>query len=167
MMAALETAALWGAALGSGVMAGVYFTFSAFVMRALASLPRGQGAAAMNAINRVILASPFMVLFFGTTVLGLGLAIAGWSQWSAPGAAALLGGGLIYVIGMFVSTAAFNVPLNDALAAADPETSAGEELWARYLQVWTRWNHARTVASLLACALFLAALTAKATGVES
>ena len=162
MMAALETAALWAAALGTGVMAGVYFTFSAFVMRALASLPRGQGAAAMNAINRVIVASPFMVLFFGTTTLGLGLAIAGWSRGAAPGSGALLGGGLIYVVGMFVSTAAFNVPLNDALAAADPESQAGDEQWARYLRDWTQWNHARTVASLLACALFVLALTAKA-----
>jgi uncharacterized membrane protein len=35
------------AALGCGVVAGVFFAFSAFVMRALASLPALQGIAAM------------------------------------------------------------------------------------------------------------------------
>jgi uncharacterized membrane protein len=39
------------AALGCGVVAGVFFAFSAFVMRALARLPAQQGIAAMQAIN--------------------------------------------------------------------------------------------------------------------
>jgi uncharacterized membrane protein len=54
----------------------------------------------------------------------------------------------------------FNVPLNNALAAADPASPEAASLWARYLTDWTLWNHVRTVASTAACALFIAALAA-------
>ncbi|MCM3038038.1 DUF1772 domain-containing protein [Bacillus pumilus] len=53
------------------------------------------------------------------------------------------------------------MPLNDALAAADPATAQGAALWTRYLHDWTRWNHVRTVASAVACACFIAALAAR------
>jgi len=38
-------------ALGCGLIAGVFFAFSAFVMKALARLPPAQGIAAMQSIN--------------------------------------------------------------------------------------------------------------------
>jgi uncharacterized membrane protein len=41
----------FGTALGCGLIAGVFFAFSTFVMPALARLPAAQGIAAMNAIN--------------------------------------------------------------------------------------------------------------------
>jgi uncharacterized membrane protein len=39
------------AALGGGLMTGLFFVFSAFMMTALARLPAGQGMAAMQSIN--------------------------------------------------------------------------------------------------------------------
>jgi uncharacterized membrane protein len=38
-------------ALGCGLVAGIFFTFSNFVMKSLARLPSAQGIAAMQAIN--------------------------------------------------------------------------------------------------------------------
>ena len=43
------------------------------------------------------------------------------------------------------------------LAAAEADA-----VWSRYLTVWTRWNHARTIACTLACGLFIAAIVALA-----
>jgi uncharacterized membrane protein len=37
--------------LGSGLIAGVFFAFSTFVMKALARLPAAHGIAAMQSIN--------------------------------------------------------------------------------------------------------------------
>lgn len=152
----------WAGAIGFGVMAGVYFTFSTFVMRALAALPRHEGVASMASINEVILSSAFMPLFWGTSILGL--LAAGWSiaQWGQPGSWALLAGGVVYVLGMFAVTAAGNVPLNEALAAVDPTSSEAATLWSHYLSRWTLYNHVRTVASALASGLFVAALLARA-----
>ena len=37
----------------------------------------------------------------------------------------MIAGGLLYVVGMFVVTMVFNVPLNNALAAVDPASPEG------------------------------------------
>ncbi|MEM9462687.1 MAG: anthrone oxygenase family protein [Myxococcota bacterium] len=160
MMSLVANIGTWAAAIGCGVMAGIYFAFSTFVMKALAGIPRTAGIAAMQSINEVIVSSAFLPLFFGTSLLGAGLA--GWSltQWGGPGASLLLVGGLVYVLGMFVCTAVFNVPLNDALAAVEPDGFGSAELWSAYLERWTLWNHVRTVASAVACGLFIAAIVA-------
>lgn len=114
----------------------------------------------MKSINKVILSSDFMPLFGGTTLAALVLAIWGMSRWGTPGAPILVTGCLIYVLAMFGVTAAFNVPLNEALDAVDPTTTEAANLWEDYLVVWTRWNHARTVGSLSASALLLVAARA-------
>jgi uncharacterized membrane protein len=57
------------AAIGAGLMAGVYFAFSGFIMRSLDQLGAVPATDAMNAINEVILRSWFMALFFGSTLL--------------------------------------------------------------------------------------------------
>jgi uncharacterized membrane protein len=107
------------AALGSGLVGGVFFAFSTFVMRALARVPAAQGIAAMQSIN---------------------------------GAAYILAGSLLYLVGTVGVTIGFNVPLNNALAAVKPDSAEGANLWRHYLVRWTAWNHVRTVAALAAAA---------------
>jgi uncharacterized membrane protein len=146
---------LWFCALGCGLIAGLYFAFSAFIMAALARLGPAQGAAAMNAINVDIQRSLFMPLFLGTTLVSallVGLAL----LWGGPGWELTVAGGLVYVPGMFLCTMFFNVPLNNEL-----ETTPTDAVWARYLTRWTRYNHVRTVASTVASALYIAALLAR------
>jgi uncharacterized membrane protein len=150
------TAVLWFLALGSGLIGGVFFAFSTFIMRAFSRLPAGQGAAAMNAIDSTILKSLFMPIFSGTAFVSLALGVVSLFRLGQSGAILAVAAGALYFTGMFVVTMAFNVPLNNALAAADPASVA--DVWARYLKDWTLWNHVRTVASLIACGLFIAAL---------
>ena len=52
---------------------GIYFTFSVFVMSSLNQIAANQAIEAMNSINRVILKSGFMPLFFGSCIVALGL----------------------------------------------------------------------------------------------
>ena len=142
---------LWFCALGCALLGGLYFAFSAFIMTALAQIGPA-GIAAMNSINAVILRSWFMPFFIGTTLACAVLAVAGVLSAGDPRRLFMAGGGILYVAGMFGVTMFFNVPLNNALATAGPET------WPRYLATWTRWNHVRTLASMGAAALFIAAL---------
>lgn len=90
-------AAIWTSAIAFAVMAGVYFSFSSFVMRSLAALPAAQGIASMQSINKVILSSGLMPLFWGTTLAALALAISGATQWATPGAPLAVLGGLLYL----------------------------------------------------------------------
>ena len=149
---------LWFSAVGCGLMAGVYFTFSTFVMRALNEVGAAAGTAAMQSINVVILRSPFMPLFFATTISGAALVVIALMRWGEAGSGFALAGGVIYVVGMFVLTAAFNVPLNDRLATVSAGSSETVEMWTVYLRDWTRWNHVRTLASGLSCILFIQAI---------
>ena len=58
-----------------------------------------------------------MPIFLGTTLTSAALAVIALFSCGEPGAAAMLAGGVPYVLGMFVVTIIFNVSLNDALAA--------------------------------------------------
>ena len=160
-MAHIITLLLWFCAIGTGLIGGLYFAFSAFIMTALGRIEPAAGISAMNAINVTIVQSLFMPVFLGTTLASLALAVLAVFRWSAPGAAFMLAGGALYVIGMFVLTMVFNVPLNNALAAVDPASADGAALWTRYLRDWTLWNHVRTIASLGACGLFIGAIAAR------
>ncbi len=146
------------AVLGSALVAGFFFSFSAVNMKALGRLPAEQGIAAMQSINIVVLNPWFFTAFFGTAVACVILAAYATFHWHAPSATYLLAGSVLYLGGVILVTILFNVPLNDALAVVKPESAAGAELWTRYLTVWTVWNHVRTVAPLLAASSFLMAL---------
>jgi uncharacterized membrane protein len=148
----------FGAALGCGVMAGAFFVFSAFVMRALARLPPAQGIAAMQSINVLAVTPLFMTAMFGTAAACLVLAVSALFAWRQPGAGHLLTGSLFYVVGTALVTIVFNVPRNDALAAVDPASPEGARLWADFVVSWTAWNHVRTIAALVAAALLTVAL---------
>jgi uncharacterized membrane protein len=141
------------AAISAGLMAGVYFAFSAFIMRSFDQLRAAQAADAMNAINEVILRSWFMPLFFGSTVLYAVLAGLAVFDAGLSGRWLLFATSLIYVIGMFLCTVFFNVPLNNRLKDAGRDDNAIAETWTLYFKYWTRWNHLRTVCSLAALIL--------------
>lgn len=144
-------------ALGSGLIAGVFFIFSVAIMRALERVPGGM--AAMQSINVVILNPMFLGVFMGTALLCLVLAILSIVRWSDSGSVWLLAGTLLYLVGSIGVTMIFNVPLNNALMTATPETA--DAVWKNYLSTWTMWNHVRTVASLAASASFILAISGR------
>ncbi len=141
------------AALGCGLIAGVFFAFSTFVMKALAQQPTAQGIATMQAINITVINPWFMTVFLGTVIACIGSAIATLLNWDRPNAIYLLIGSLLYLVGTFGVTIVCNVPLNEALAIVDPNSPDGATLWAKYLTNWRFWNHVRTVAAIAASAL--------------
>lgn len=160
MRAPIVTGLLWLSAIGAALICGVFFAFSTFIMTALDRAGQAHGMAAMNWINTTILRSLFMPLFLGSTLTSAALVVLAIIHWNdgAGIAGICLAGGLLYVLGTFVSTMVFNVPLNNALAVADPASAASADIWRRYLKEWTFWNHVRTLASLIAAILFTYAL---------
>ena len=146
------------AVLGCGLMAGLFFAFSVAVMKALARLPAAEGMAAMQSINVVILNPVFLATFLGTAAACVVVLVASFMRWHEAGAVYLLVGSALYLVGTFLVTAVFNVPMNDALASValgDPEAASR---WAAYLAGWTAWNHVRTVTATAAAASLTIAL---------
>ena len=131
-------------ALSAATVGGVFFGFSSFVMKALAQLPAAQGVAAMQRINTVVINPWFMGVFMGTLLLSIACMVAALMT----GSVALLAAGLLYAVGTFGVTVAFNVPRNNQLARLDATTSEAAAYWPAYVREWTRWNHVRTGAAL-------------------
>jgi uncharacterized membrane protein len=59
--------------LGCGIVGGVFFAFSSFVMTALGRLPAAEGMAAMRSINRVAVKPLFMAGTAASALLMAGL----------------------------------------------------------------------------------------------
>ena len=91
-------------ALGCGLIAGVFFAFSSFVMKALARLQPAQGVGAMQAINVAAVTPAFMAALFGTAVVCSILAVWAFFAWDERFAPYLLVGSLLYLVGTIVLT---------------------------------------------------------------
>ena len=134
--------------IGSGIIGGVFFAFSTFVMKALTQLPASQGIAAMQRINVVVLNPIFLVVFVGTALVAGASAVASFFPWSPPRSPWLLASGLLYLVGSFLVTTAFNVPRNDRLARLESDSPEASAYWPVYVREWSRWNYVRTAASI-------------------
>lgn len=147
-------------AVSAGLVGGVFFAFSNFVMKALGRLRPSEGAAAMQSINITVITPTFMTALFGTGLASLVLIGWGLADLDEPYAGWLIAGGAIYLIGEIGLTGGYHVPRNNALARVDPESDEGARIWRTYLVEWTRMNHVRALAGLAASALFAVALQA-------
>lgn len=135
----------------AGGMTGVFLAFSTSVLPGLDALEAGQSVPAMQSMNDKILNPLFLTTFTGVPVAavtaGAALLVIGER---AAGLVFLLAAAA-YILGAFLPTAAVNVPLNNALAAAG--TPAGPEeaarAWAGFSPRWQAWNRLRTAAGAL------------------
>ena len=156
-MTGLPYAATLATALGCGLVAGVFFAFSSFVMPALKRLPASEGVDAMQSINRLAVTPLFMTALFGTALAALALvAYAVLASGDRP-TALLLAAGALYVLGATGVTMAGNVPLNNELENLDAQQATAGS-WQRWVTSWTAWNHVRTLAALAAAAALIVAL---------
>ena len=96
-------------ALGCGLVGGMFFAFSTFIMKALDRLPPAQGIAAMQSINLTVINPLFMAAFFGTAATCASVTISSLFSWHRPGGGFLLAGGLVYLFGTILVTILFNV----------------------------------------------------------
>ena len=139
------------------VVGGVFLAFSDFIMRSLGRAEAAAGVEVMQAINREVFRYVFMPLFLGMAAVSS--FILGYASLflAGPAAALIMAAAGLYIVGVFGVTVAVNVPLNNRLAAMDPD--AAQPFWRRtYLPRWTVWNSVRAVASLSAAGCLLSAL---------
>ena len=154
----LITAGTVAAAVGCALVAGLLFAFSTSVMPALRQRPAAEGIAVMQTINSTILNPLFGLVFGGTTVLCLVLAVTAPFTTDESHATLRGIGSALYVVGVFVETMVVNVPMNNALDAVDPAGDEGASYWRTYLRRWTAWNHVRALAGTAASAMLVVSL---------
>ncbi|ARP69699.1 DUF1772 domain-containing protein [Streptomyces pluripotens] len=145
--------------LGTGLIAGVFFGLSTFVMRGLATLPPAQGVAAMNAINLAAMRPAFMTVFMGAAVLSSLIAVVTFVVWPDEAKVELLLGSALYLFGVFGLTLVANAPRDDRLARLTVGAPEATVYWPVYVREWMFWNHVRTAASAASALVYLLALT--------
>jgi uncharacterized membrane protein len=145
-------------ALGCATSGGALFAFSSFVMPALDRLPAPQAIAAMQSINLLAVTPVFMTALFGSGLLCVALIVVALAGFDEPYAGYLLAGALVYLIGIPGLTMAYNVPRNNALERLDRASSDAAGHWARFLREWTRANHVRAAAGIVASGLLIGAV---------
>ncbi len=155
----LLSAATITTAVGCAIIGGAFFAFSTFVMKALARLPAAQGIRAMQSINVTVINPWFLGVFVGMALACAALAVVSILSWTDAGARLRLAGCILYAVGCFGVTMAFNVPRNDAMAKLDPEAAESVPAWERYVDEWTMWNTVRTIAAIAGSAALVAGLT--------
>ena len=139
------------------LIAGVFLSFSDFIMRGLAQAPGTAGPTSMVVINRTVFHSIFMVLFIG--LLALSVALALLALWHLDGIAMslVLAGSFSYGLGVFAVTGFGNVPMNNRLGAMSGSKEETAIYWLDYVQRWTRLNNIRSAASSIAAIAWLIA----------
>lgn len=113
----------------------------------------------MQTINVTVLNRGFLGLFMGTALICLTLGVISIAEWETAHSPYLLGGAVAYIGGTWLVTIAGNVPLNNNLAELDRDDPESLEVWAHYLERWTRLNSQRAGAAMCASTLFLIGLT--------
>jgi len=135
--------------LGAALMSGTFFAFSAFVMPALNRLEPQHAIEAMKSINIKVINPLFLTAFIGTALTCLAIAAFSLTQeMPMQDRMMLIAVEVLYLGATVLLTVKGNVPLNNALAKADPHPEDAKSIWDSYQRPWTRLNHIRTIAPL-------------------
>ena len=143
--------------LSAALVAGVFQSFSDFIMKALVATKPAGGAEAMQHINQTVFRSVFLVMMLGLAPLTMGLAAYAYYHLDGARQAWIIAGAIVYATSVFGVTMLGNVPMNNRLAKLDAALEETTPYWRTYGVQWTRWNHVRTLGSLATAACFLLA----------
>jgi uncharacterized membrane protein len=157
----LEIATTTGA-VGAGVVGGVLFGFSSFVMTALDRLPGDRAIEAMQSIDRHAPSPTFMTAMFGTAGVATLLGVDGVQRLDEPDGRLLTLGASAYLASLLV-TVAYHVPRNVRLGRLATPAADAASIWRSHSRSWTRANHLRTALAIAAAALFTVAAGAHET----
>ena len=133
-----------------GLIAGVFYIFACCVMPALARSDDRVYVEVMRNINDVIQNPVFFLSFMGALLL---TAVSSWQLRGQPYRWWVWAALAAYALG-FLTTMAFNIPLNDDLANMTDPTAAREH----FEDPWVAWNVVRAGLSTVALGCLARAL---------
>ena len=154
----MKTLTLVVAIVSTGLMAGIFFTWSNAVKPGIGTLDDMTYMKAFQAMNRLILNPLFYIVFILPV---LSIAISTYMSFGSTKEYVfelLLTATLIYCLGVFLVTIAGNIPLNELLEHTDLEKISQIELSDLRGKIETKWNSfnlVRTISSFIAFVLLV------------
>ena len=143
--------------LSTALLAGVFQSFSDFVMRGLLRAAPAGGIDSMQQLNRTVFRSVFLATFFALVPISIAFGIYAWFALDGAAKSLIIAAAIIYLPFVFIVTAAGNVPMNERLDKMDPASPEAATYWSVYGRVWTRWNTLRTLGSIATAGCYLLA----------
>jgi uncharacterized membrane protein len=154
------------ATLSTGLVAGVFYAYSVSVDLGLAAQPDASYVATMQEINDRIQNPLFFASFFGAVLFVLAALVVHLPGRGSGRFPLIALASLLNIVGGFRLTAIVKVPMNDRLAAIDPDAPARVLSQARdaYEGPWNLWNGVRAVFSTLSFAALVWACLLRGSG---
>lgn len=145
----------------TGLMAGLFYSWSISVTRGLALLPDREYLAAFQQLNRAILNPLFLFAFMGLAIL---LPVTTGLHYHRPPSAAfglLIAASALYLIGVLGITMFGNVPMNESLDAFNIDTATPAQLAAKRAAFEDRWNFLNDIRTVCCLGSFILTVIAR------
>ena len=160
----MKTTLLIIAILSTGLMAGLFYSWSISVTTGLAKLTDENYLRAFQSMNRAIINPAFLIVFMGLTFMLPLLSYLYYQIDSSLQFKYILSATLFYVLGVIAVTILGNIPLNNSLEALKIDQMSLEQMKTfrqGFEKPWNKLNMIRTFSSALAFACKLIGLECK------
>ena len=136
-----ETIILALAILLTGLMAGIFFTWSNAVKPGIGKLSDIEYLRALQSMNRVILNNAFKIIFLGAIIAVALVPIFYFNLYPKNIFWLFVFTLVIYWIGVFGVTVSGNIPLNEILDKTNLESITSEEIKTLRKSIEVKWNN--------------------------
>ena len=136
-----ETIILALAILLTGLMAGIFFTWSNAVKPGIGKLSDIEYLRALQSMNRVILNNAFKIIFLGAIIAVALVPVFYFNLYPKNIFWLFVFTLVIYWIGVFGVTVSGNIPLNEILDKTNLESITSEEIKTLRKSVEVKWNN--------------------------
>ena len=136
-----ETIILALAILLTGLMAGIFFTWSNAVKPGIGKLSDIEYLRALQSMNRVILNNAFKIIFLGAIIAVALVPVFYFNLYPKNIFWLFVFTLVIYWIGVFGVTVSGNIPLNEILDKTNLESITSEEIKILRKSIEVKWNN--------------------------
>ena len=143
-----ETIILAIAILFTGLMAGVFFTWSNAVKPGIGKLSDLEYLRALQSMNRVILNNTFRIIFIGAILAVILVPIFYFNLYPKNIFWLFISAFIIYWVGAFGITVFGNIPLNEILNETILETLSLEQLKSLRTTIEVKWNNLNLIRAI-------------------
>ena len=150
-----QTIVLVSAIFLTGIMAGIFFTWSNAVKPGIGKLSDLEYLNALQSMNRVILNGAFLIVFVGAIIAVALVPLFHFHLYPKNIFWLFICILLIYWIGVFGVTVFGNIPLNEILDKTNLETITLEEIKTLRSSIENKWNNFNLIRSISSGITFL------------
>ena len=150
-----ETIILALAILLTGLMAGIFFTWSNAVKPGIGKLSDIEYLTALQSMNRVILNNAFKIIFLGAIIVVALVPVFYFNLYPKNIFWLFVFTLVIYWIGVFGVTVSGNIPLNEILDKTNLESITSEEIKTLRKSIEVKWNNFNIIRCISSAITFL------------